>query len=349
MANGITSGMVQPIDGFSSFFPKEKGRKGQKFFIQNHSSTAQRRPQNFKNVFEKLHSPQLFSENKLATTLSSGFFHAGLIPNGSSSGAPDMKDTSSFRSPYQQNNPSLRVSATQQNFRIKKMVVTETWQPGIGYQPVDPQRKIESFKRLPAEEYRAKEPGLSINYTGSKTTATLNGENALNGSKSVKKSLNHQAGTSARPSRDAKCETRMKTDEKQEEKREDLQASPQAKERKKIEQGINQEDFKMFDKFTGCSRTHGQPRTIDLYIFGKTIGKGSYASVRLALSKESGKKVAIKTYEKARLGEETRRKNIRRETEILMRANHPNIIKIHDFFNCETQVNPLSFVAQGSF
>ena len=37
------------------------------------------------------------------------------------------------------------------------------------------------------------------------------------------------------------------------------------------------------------------------YIVGKQVGQGAYATVRLAIHKASGKKLAIKIYEKSRL------------------------------------------------
>lgn len=105
---------------------------------------------------------------------------------------------------------------------------------------------------------------------------------------------------------------------------------------------INQADFQVFEKFVTYSKREGTRRELEqYYIIGKTIGKGSYATVRLALSKETGQKVAIKTYEKSRLTDESRRKNVRRETEILDRANHPNIIRLQDFFHSESQVTKL--------
>lgn len=102
---------------------------------------------------------------------------------------------------------------------------------------------------------------------------------------------------------------------------------------------IDQAEFQMFEKFVTYSKKGIRRADLEsYYIIGKTIGKGSYASVRLALSKETGQKVAIKTYEKGKLTDESRRKNVRRETEILDRANHPNIIRLQDFFHSETQV-----------
>lgn len=66
---------------------------------------------------------------------------------------------------------------------------------------------------------------------------------------------------------------------------------------------------------------------LDLYSYEKVIGQGSYASVRLATNKKTGKKFAIKIYEKIRLLDPMKMKNVKRETEIMSQIQHPNIIQ----------------------
>ena len=56
--------------------------------------------------------------------------------------------------------------------------------------------------------------------------------------------------------------------------------------------------------------------TIYDYIIGKQVGQGAYATVRLAIHKRTGKKVAIKIYEKSRLLDPQRRKSVRQEAKI---------------------------------
>lgn len=48
------------------------------------------------------------------------------------------------------------------------------------------------------------------------------------------------------------------------------------------------------------------------YTVGRIVGEGAYASVRVATYKASGKKVAIKVYEKIKLREQQRKKSVRR-------------------------------------
>ena len=77
------------------------------------------------------------------------------------------------------------------------------------------------------------------------------------------------------------------------------------------------------------------------------LGKGSYASVKLATHKETGMQVAIKIYEKMKINLHSEvRKSISREIKILtaltgldkkVYANfckgHPNIIRLFDAIN----------------
>ena len=68
------------------------------------------------------------------------------------------------------------------------------------------------------------------------------------------------------------------------------------------------------------------------------IGQGSYAVVRLATDKNTNEKVAIKTYEKFKLNDVHKRKNVKREISILETLEHPNIIKLHKTIETVTQV-----------
>ena len=58
-------------------------------------------------------------------------------------------------------------------------------------------------------------------------------------------------------------------------------------------------------------------------------GEGSYATVKLIEEIETNKLYAMKVYEKNKISDSIRRKNVRREIEILHLLNHPNIIKIN--------------------
>lgn len=64
---------------------------------------------------------------------------------------------------------------------------------------------------------------------------------------------------------------------------------------------------------------------------------GSYAVVKLAVNKRTGKKVAIKFIDKAKafpLGAGA----LRREIEIMTKLKHPNIIALYEVFESSTHV-----------
>lgn len=58
------------------------------------------------------------------------------------------------------------------------------------------------------------------------------------------------------------------------------------------------------------------------------LGKGAYGTVRMAYDKENKQKVAVKIYEKWRLDEPNKIKNIEREIVIQTKLSHPTIARI---------------------
>ena len=58
------------------------------------------------------------------------------------------------------------------------------------------------------------------------------------------------------------------------------------------------------------------------------LGKGSYAIVKLGIDRGTSEKVAIKTYEKYKLFDPQKKKNVQREISILQKTSHPNIIRL---------------------
>ena len=69
---------------------------------------------------------------------------------------------------------------------------------------------------------------------------------------------------------------------------------------------------------------------IDSYEMGKILGQGAYAVVRVCTHLNEKIKYAIKSYDKYKLKEPHRRKNIRREIEIMKMLDHPNIVKMRE-------------------
>jgi len=74
------------------------------------------------------------------------------------------------------------------------------------------------------------------------------------------------------------------------------------------------------------------------YKLGKIIGHGAYAFVRLATHKDTNKKVAIKIYEKNKLGDSMKKKAVQREIIALSKIEHPNIIKMLDLVETNRQI-----------
>ncbi|CAD8164251.1 unnamed protein product [Paramecium octaurelia] len=81
------------------------------------------------------------------------------------------------------------------------------------------------------------------------------------------------------------------------------------------------------------------PPTCDgtTYSIGQSIGKGSYATVRLGTNKQ-GLKVAIKVYEKLFLKGE-RLNNLVKEISALKALNHEQIVKLLDVYHCGSTIN----------
>ena len=68
------------------------------------------------------------------------------------------------------------------------------------------------------------------------------------------------------------------------------------------------------------------------YIIKKTLGKGTFAKVKLAIQLPKRNKVAIKIIEKRRLQEEDDIIRLKREFEMLTQFNNPNVISVSEIF-----------------
>ena len=91
------------------------------------------------------------------------------------------------------------------------------------------------------------------------------------------------------------------------------------------------------DWYRKTSEWEGKPASVSTsdvinpledYVIGEKLGQGSFAIVRKAVSKASGLPVAIKTYEKARLFDELRKRNVQQESTVLAALSHTNIVKL---------------------
>ena len=92
-----------------------------------------------------------------------------------------------------------------------------------------------------------------------------------------------------------------------------------------------------------------EKRSMDDYVVGKEIGKGAYAIVFIGIHKRLNKKVALKIYEKEKIKEIQRKKSVRREIRLMKRLNHPNIAKLYEAIETDTQVIlVLEYISGGS-
>jgi len=83
------------------------------------------------------------------------------------------------------------------------------------------------------------------------------------------------------------------------------------------------------------------------YVIGAQIGQGAYAVVKHGTHKMTGRKVAIKIYEKYKLIEPQRKISVKREIQILKRLNHPNILKLHETIDTTRQLFLITELIKG--
>ena len=74
------------------------------------------------------------------------------------------------------------------------------------------------------------------------------------------------------------------------------------------------------------------------YEIGHTLGKGAYAIVKVVTNIISQEKYAMKIYEKEKLNDNSKKKCVYREIEILKRTNHKNIAKLIEVINTHKQI-----------
>lgn len=68
------------------------------------------------------------------------------------------------------------------------------------------------------------------------------------------------------------------------------------------------------------------------------LGQGSYAVVRHVIERRTGVTFALKSYSKLRLCDVQRKESVKREVDILLTLEHPNVIKLHRTIDTPTQV-----------
>lgn len=86
----------------------------------------------------------------------------------------------------------------------------------------------------------------------------------------------------------------------------------------------------------------------DDYYMGQKLGEGSYGYVRLATHKTSNQKRAIKTVKKETITKDLKeRAKFMAEIDILKRLDHPNILKLYEFYEDEHNYHLVTEYLQG--
>jgi 5'-AMP-activated protein kinase, catalytic alpha subunit len=73
-------------------------------------------------------------------------------------------------------------------------------------------------------------------------------------------------------------------------------------------------------------------RSIGNYLFGKTLGKGTFGKVKLATHILTGEKVAVKILEKSKIYDVSDVERVTREIQILKTIRHPHLVQLYEVF-----------------
>lgn len=73
------------------------------------------------------------------------------------------------------------------------------------------------------------------------------------------------------------------------------------------------------------------------YKFGRTLGQGTFATVKLATCLSDHSKWAVKVIKRSALTSEDE-ESLKMEIQILQLTNHPNIVAVKDVFHCKNYV-----------
>ncbi|RKO94681.1 kinase-like domain-containing protein, partial [Blyttiomyces helicus] len=84
------------------------------------------------------------------------------------------------------------------------------------------------------------------------------------------------------------------------------------------------------------------------YQVGKTIGQGAFSKVKIGFHKETGQKVAIKIIDKKQIAAKAKKaKEAQEALQLLMRLDHPNIIRLYQVMETEDECFVVMEYAQG--
>ena len=87
---------------------------------------------------------------------------------------------------------------------------------------------------------------------------------------------------------------------------------------------------------------------IGCYIFGETVGHGTFGKVKLAKHEFTGHQVAVKILNKHKIKDMHMAEKMQREIQILKLLHHPHIIKLYEVIPTATDIFLiLEYVAGG--
>ena len=97
--------------------------------------------------------------------------------------------------------------------------------------------------------------------------------------------------------------------------------------------GLDKEEFKI-EAGVFVGKRQGAMR--DVYTLGPSLGSGHYGVVRIGTHKITGQKRAIKIIQKEKISMNTEeRSSFLNEIEVLSQVDHPNIVKLYEFYEDE--------------
>ena len=74
------------------------------------------------------------------------------------------------------------------------------------------------------------------------------------------------------------------------------------------------------------------------FIIKQVIGEGTFATVRLAINKQTGEQVAIKIMEKNKIIQKEDKIRIEREIKVLKNLRHPNIVHLYSVIQTDEKI-----------
>ena len=91
---------------------------------------------------------------------------------------------------------------------------------------------------------------------------------------------------------------------------------------------------------TGVGEGQGMPVGLsELYKLGKAIGEGAFGFVRVAQQRLSRELIAVKTFEKVRLRDNSSRRRLENEIRVLQRIRHPYIVRLYEVFESPKRIH----------